>query len=110
MNINFSKDSCLSSSYLGDDGLAMDKDFAKSFEKMENDRLKLRGFLFLNEFLEDLGVNRIKRGQFDGWIWDELDSEHMRGIKIKTKVENGDLILIINEEKDIIDYVFKEVQ
>ena len=107
MKINFSKESYLSSSYL-DDGLEMDKVFIKSFEKMENERLKLKGFLFLNEFLEDLGVKRIKRGQFDGWIFDELDSEHMSGIKIKTKVENGDLILNVNEEKDIIDFCFKE--
>ena len=109
MKINFSKDSCISSSYL-EDGFEMDKDFVKSFEKLENDKLKLRGYLFLNEFLEDLGVKRIKRGQFDGWIWDELDSEHMQGIKIKMKGEGGDLVLNTNEEKDIIDFVFKEVQ
>lgn len=109
MKINFSKESCLSSSYL-EDGLEMDKAYIKAFEKMINDRLKLEGYLFLNEFLFELGVKRTKRGQFDGWIYDELDSEHMQGIKIKIKVENGDLILTTNEEKDIVDYVFKEVQ
>ncbi len=107
MKINFSKDSCLSASYT-EDGLEYDKAYVKAFEKMENDKLKFKRFIFLNEFLEDLGVDKIKRGQFDGWIYDNLYSEQMKEIKIKMKEENGDLILNINEEKNIIDYVFKE--
>lgn len=36
-----------------------------------NDRLKAKGYLFLNEVYEALGIPRSKAGQIVGWIYDE---------------------------------------
>ena len=36
-----------------------------------NERLKARGYLFLNEVYESLGIPRTKAGQVVGWVYDE---------------------------------------
>lgn len=95
-------------SYLSTENLDEDKKFLKNEEELLNEVLKFEGFIFLNDVLKSLGFDRIKRGQLDGWIFDELDSEKKHVVKLKLKEENGELILNLNEEKDITDYVFKE--
>ena len=83
-----------------------DKEFIKEQVKNLNENLAIFGYLFLNEALDILGFKMCKRGQLDGWIFDN-EAESTK-IKVKVKEENGNLYLSINEEKDIIDYVFKE--
>ena len=104
MKVNFSEESIFAS-----ENLDADKEYLKAEEKFCNDKLKLNGFLFLNEVLQSLGIHMIKRGQFDGWIWDEIDPNGQIAVKFKIKIENDNVILILNEEKDIVDTVFKEV-
>lgn len=41
-----------------------------------NDRLKTKGYLFLNEVYEMLGVPRSKAGQIVGWIYDDKNPNH----------------------------------
>lgn len=101
MRINWSKESILAS-----DNLDYDKEYLKNEEKFANDVLRNKGYIFLNEVLNNLGVKPIKQGQLDGWIWDEIDPNGQIPIKFKIKTENGDLILVLNEEKNIIDNVF----
>ena len=36
-----------------------------------NEKLKVRGYLFLNEVLDMLGIPRTKAGQVMGWVYDE---------------------------------------
>lgn len=45
--------------------------FLKKQQSYANDRLKSRGYLFLNEVYELLGFQRTKAGQVVGWIYDE---------------------------------------
>ena len=103
MKINWSKKSIFAT-----ENLEYDKEYLKAEETFQNDKLKLNGFLFVNDVLQSLGIPMVKRGQFDGWIWDEIDPNGQVAIKFKMKVENGDLILVLNEEKNIVDNVFKE--
>lgn len=41
-----------------------------------NDRLKLRGHLFLNEAYDALGMQRSKAGQVVGWVYDPDNAKH----------------------------------
>lgn len=95
------RDSVLSTSNLDED-----KEYLKLEEKFLNDNLKFEGFLFLNDALKSLGFKRIKRGQYDGWMYDELESESKQTIKFRVKEENGELYLNLNEERNIVDNVF----
>lgn len=45
--------------------------FLKQVERYANDKLRIKGFLFLNEVYEMLGLPRTKAGQVVGWIYDE---------------------------------------
>lgn len=102
MKINWSKESIFATH----ENLEYDEEFLKNEEKLANEVLQNKGYIFLNEVLSNLGIKLVKRGQFDGWIYDELDSEKKGVVKFRVKVENGDIILNFNEEKDIVDYVF----
>lgn len=45
--------------------------FLRKQQDSANDLLKLRGYLFLNEVYEMLGIPRSKAGQIVGWVYDE---------------------------------------
>lgn len=47
------------------------KMFLKAQERYANERLKMKGHLFLNEVYDMLGAPRTKAGQVVGWIYDE---------------------------------------
>ncbi|MBO7450887.1 MAG: hypothetical protein J6U54_11020 [Clostridiales bacterium] len=101
MKINWTKESVFS-----DPDAEYAKGYLKTAEKYMNDRLKNDGYLFLNEVLQSLGVPIIKEGQLNGWIWDRDDPNGQIPVKFKIKVDNGDVIINLNEEKDIIDEIF----
>ncbi len=50
--------------------------FLNAEQNFANDRLKARGYLFLNEVYERLGIPTTKAGQIVGWIY---DSDNMVG-------------------------------
>ena len=50
--------------------------FLRAEQNWANDRLKSRGYLFLNEVYERLGIPTTKAGQVVGWIYDKYDEEH----------------------------------
>jgi hypothetical protein len=39
-----------------------------------NDKLRAKGYLFLNEVLEMLDIPTIREGQFAGWVWKKYQS------------------------------------
>lgn len=45
--------------------------FLKDQQRYANDRLKARGYLYLNEVYELLGIPHTKAGQIVGWIYDK---------------------------------------
>lgn len=47
--------------------------FLRLQERNANDRLQARGYLFLNEVYDMLGIPRTKAGQMVGWVYDEKD-------------------------------------
>lgn len=95
-------------SILSTTNLDFDKEYLKVEEKYLNDRLKFEGFYFLNDALNALGFKRVKRGQYDGWIYDELEPNGVQAIKFRVKEENGELYLNLNEERNIVDNVFND--
>ena len=45
--------------------------FLKSRQQLANDMLVSRGYLFLNEVYDMLGIPKTKAGQIVGWVYDE---------------------------------------
>lgn len=45
--------------------------FLKSQQQFANDKLRVKGFLFLNEVYVALGIPETKAGQIVGWVYDE---------------------------------------
>lgn len=60
-------------------GWTKDAEFNKMFlikqQNYANELLQTRGYLFLNEVYDMLGVPRTKSGQIMGWIYDEKDED-----------------------------------
>lgn len=50
--------------------------FLQTNEDTANKVCKGRGYLFLNEVYEALGIPKTKAGQIVGWIWDERRGDH----------------------------------
>lgn len=77
-----------------------------------NDRLRARGYIFLNEIYEDLGLPMTKAGQVVGWIFDPKDPDcyvdfgiHETYRAIKGDPENGHervILLNFNVQGDIL--------
>lgn len=102
MTINFTQESVLSTS-----DPEADKEWVKEIVKIYNVYLELSGSIWANQLREALCVKTKKSLLKDGWISDPEDSEHSK-IKTKFKIENGELIVTFNEEKDILNSVFDE--
>jgi hypothetical protein len=76
-----------------------------------NEKLKARGYIFLNEVLDMLGLPRCRRGQIVGWIYNKdnlglgdnfvdfgLVDPHANGI-------DGAIVLNFNVDGSIIDLI-----
>ncbi len=50
--------------------------FLRTTEAYANDKLRAKGYLFLNEVYEDLGLKPTKAGQIVGWVYDEKNPKH----------------------------------
>ena len=45
--------------------------FVNNIQMYANDRLRARGYVFLNDVFDDLGMERTKAGQTVGWVWEK---------------------------------------
>ena len=84
-----------------------------------NDVLKTKGFIFLNDVYDLLGIPRTKAGQIVGWIYDPENPEHMGdnyvdfGIFDSNREKNRDfvngyekvIILDFNVDGPILDLI-----
>jgi len=50
--------------------------FLRAQERYANEQLKRKGYMFLNDVYELVGIPRTKAGQFVGWIYDDKNPEH----------------------------------
>lgn len=50
--------------------------FLRAEQNLANDRLKTRGYLFLNDVYERLDIPKTKAGQVVGWIYDPENPDH----------------------------------
>lgn len=50
--------------------------FLRAEQNFANDRLKTRGYLFINEVYERLGIPTTKLGQAVGWVYDPENPDH----------------------------------
>lgn len=75
-----------------------------------NEKLKMRGYLFLNDVLDMVGLPRTKAGQIVGWIYDKKKSDPdnfidfgiFRNDPPKKALSNG-IVLNFNVEGNILD-------
>lgn len=58
-----------------EDDLSSRMMFLKAQEQYANDLLVSRGYLYLNEVYENLGLNKTKAGQIVGWIYDPENND-----------------------------------
>lgn len=92
----------------------------KQEQRWANDRLRLEGYLYLNDIYDHLGFEKTKAGQIVGWIYDpenpNIDSFVDFGITDvynTTNVQNADgveriIILDFNVDGPIIDLAHKQ--
>ena len=86
--------------------------FLKQQQRYCNDKLRLKGHLFLNEVFDTLGFPRTKLGAIVGWVYDEKnptgDNFVDFGIYTEDKtgiVENPDVILNFNVDGEILSKI-----
>lgn len=91
--------------------------FLRSEQNYANDRLRARGYLFLNEVYERLGIPTTKAGQIVGWIYDKENPNGDNfvdfGIYDATRPKNRDfvngyervILLDFNVDGDILDLI-----
>jgi hypothetical protein len=70
--------------------------FLRVQENWMNDRLQARGYLFLNDVYDSLGMERSSQGALVGWYWQE--GSNVVDIEIVDDAENGGLILQFNPD------------
>lgn len=77
----------------------------KNVENYLNDRLKARGFLFLNEVYNELGLSWTKAGQVVGWLWTSLGPYTGVSFGDYVEGEGGAILLDFNVQGVIYDKI-----
>lgn len=78
--------------------------FLRAVQNNLNDRLRARGFLFLNEVYAELGLSWTKAGQLVGWLWSSDGPQ--QGIDIEQrKGDDGAVLLDFNVQGEILDKI-----
>lgn len=93
--------------------------FLRAEQNYANDRLKARGYLFLNEVYERLGIPTTRMGQVVGWIYDPKNPDHkgdnyvdfgiynMHREKVRDFVNGYEEVILLdfNVDGDILDKI-----
>lgn len=51
--------------------------FLRAQQQFANDKLRAKGYLFLNEVYEMLGIRQTQAGQIVGWVYDPKNEDHI---------------------------------
>lgn len=83
-----------------------DREYNKYFlavaEQFANDKLRARGYLFLNEVYDALGIARTKAGQVMGWVYDpgNPNNHNHVDLDISNKRNDGKNVFILDPNVD----------
>lgn len=85
--------------------------YLRAEQQYATDRLQARGYLYLNEVFDRLGIEGTKMGQIVGWVYDPDNSEYDNyvdfGIK-ETETADGPMITLdFNVQGNILDLMDK---
>lgn len=87
----------------------MNKMFLLQQQNYANEKLKARGYLFLNDILDMVGLPRTKAGQVVGWIYDPSNININSFVDFgfnhdySPKTINGGILLNFNADGNIWD-------
>lgn len=79
--------------------------FIRTVQNHLNDRLRTRGFLFLNEVYNELGLSWTKAGQLVGWLWSSDEPQKSVSFSDYEEGEGGAILLDFNVEGVIYDKI-----
>ena len=81
--------------------------FLRHTEVLFNDLLRKRGYIFLRDIIEGMGIKPTRDMLLAGWVWKE-QCQYIRQIEFEVFAqENGIKIIFLNVE-DNISYAFEE--
>lgn len=84
---------------------AINRLFLRNVENALNDRLRARGFLFLNEVYNELGLSWTKAGQVVGWLWSSDRPEQGVSFGDYLESEGASILLDFNVQGVIYDKI-----
>ena len=85
-------------------------------QRLANDQLRAHGYLFLNDVLKDLGIDRTRAGAVTGWVYDPENADKYQNdnrvnfhIQPIYRMENGEeivetIMLNFNVDGVILDH------
>lgn len=93
--------------------------FLRAQEKVMNRKLQRRGFIFLNDILEELGFEAVPYGQAVGWVWhpgdeesswinfgiNNIESDEATDMVVKESINESDVYLDFNVQGVIWDLI-----
>lgn len=91
--------------------------FLRAEQNLANDRLKSRGYLFLNEVLERLDIPTTRDGQHVGWVYDPKNptyvdfgiyDTHRSNGKCRDFVNGYENVILLDFNVSLIDEVFEK--
>lgn len=77
-------------------------------QQFANDRLRVTGFVFLNEILAMLRLPKIREGQLVGWVAQARDFDGDKGVIrfiITKRDEKDNITLMFNVDGEILDKI-----
>ena len=78
--------------------------FLKLQQDYANDMLKCRGYMFLNEVYDMLGIERSKAGQVVGWIYDQENAIGDNYIDFGLRDERNSEFINGNKRSVLLDF------
>lgn len=85
----------------------LNKHVVEMYEQFLNDKLRIKGHLFLNEALDEFDIPRERIGQTHGWVWKKFQPGGL--VKIRLATRDSKVFVTFNTDGDIMNQVWSEV-